>query len=73
MWNIKKIEIKKITCCCWCFSAFSHFELIANVFNIGRNGRDGTVGAEIIFLNQQGDILIIEEMTLKRYSRNTYG
>ena len=33
----------------------------------------GQLEHRLFFLNQKGDILIIEEMTLNPYSRNTYG
>lgn len=41
--------LRRDFCCCFRLSVFSQFELIANIFNIGRDGRDGTVGAKVMY------------------------
>ena len=43
------ICLRRDFCRCFRLSVFSHFVLIANIFNIGRDGRDGTVAAKVMY------------------------
>ena len=42
--------LRRDFCCCFRLSVLSQFELIANMFNIGQDGRNGTVRVKVMYL-----------------------